>query len=82
MNEAGFYKRDPESGELLYAPNAVYAPGFTLLKENHADYHYPMDGWVWFESLEAAVTELPPPPLPAESLAPPPGAPELDTAEP
>jgi len=55
MSEAGFYKRDPDSGELLFAPNAVYGPGFTLLAEQHAEYTYPVDGWVWFESREAAV---------------------------
>jgi hypothetical protein len=58
MNEeAGFYKRDPESGELLYAPNAVYAPGFTLLKEQHAEDQYPVDGWAWFESLAEAASQ-------------------------
>jgi len=54
MNEAGFYKRDPDGGELLFAPNAVYGPGFTLLADQHAEYSYPVDGWVWFESREAA----------------------------
>lgn len=52
---SGFYKLDPETGELLYAPNAVYAPGFTLLRERHEEYQYPQDGWVWFESRDAAV---------------------------
>ena len=55
---SGFYKRDPESGELLYAPNAVYAPGFTLRRENHAEYTYPQDGWYWFDSEATAAKYL------------------------
>ena len=55
MSEAGFYKRDPDSGELLFASTAVYGPGFTLLAEQHAEYSYPVDGWVWFESRDEAV---------------------------
>jgi hypothetical protein len=54
MSEAGFYKRDPDGGELLFAPHAVYGPGFTLLAEQHAEYSYPVDGWVWFESAAEA----------------------------
>jgi len=64
---AGFYKRSPDSGELLFAPNAVYGPGFTLLAEQHAEYGYPVDGWVWFESREAAVVEFIPPSPPGEA---------------
>ena len=56
---AGFYKRDPDSAELLYAPNAVYSPVFTLLKEQRADYSYPVDGWVWFENPEEAEVNTP-----------------------
>jgi hypothetical protein len=56
---SGFYKRDPETGELLCAPTAVYAPGLTLLRDNHANYSYPQDGWWWFESEDEARTTLP-----------------------
>jgi hypothetical protein len=68
MNEAGFYKRDPDSGELLYAPNAVYGQGFTLLAAQHAEYSYPVDGWAWFESREEAeaLTPAEPPEAPPE----------------
>jgi hypothetical protein len=52
--EAGFYKRDPDSGELLFAPNGVYGPGFTLLAPQRAEYSYPVDGWGWFETREEA----------------------------
>jgi hypothetical protein len=58
MSEAGFYRRDSDLGELLFAPNAVYGPEFTLLAEQHAEYQYPVDGWVWFESLETAALGL------------------------
>ena len=51
MDKPGFYKL---GDELLYAPNVVYAPGFTLQAASHADYTYPQDGWHWFDSqLEA-----------------------------
>ena len=43
----GFYKLD---GELLYGPNFVYGPTFSLLKEDHASYTYPVEGWYWFDS--------------------------------
>lgn len=56
--DAGFYKIDPSSGELLCAPNAVYAPGFTLLREQHEEYQYPQDGWVWFDTREQAEAGL------------------------
>lgn len=46
-NKSGFYKLI--DGEWWYAPNAVYGPNFTLLKENKDDYNYPVDGWVWFD---------------------------------
>jgi len=50
MNEtAGFYKRDPDSKELLFAPNGVYGPGFTLLAERREEYSFPVDGWTWLE---------------------------------
>ena len=61
----GFYKIDPESGDLLYAPNAVYAPTFTLLRDQQSDYEYPQDGWYWFDSQAAACEALGcPPPAP------------------
>lgn len=38
----GFYKLN-ESGEWLFAPNAVFAPTYTLTKENKQS----IDGWQW-----------------------------------
>lgn len=50
----GFYKLEAESGTLLYAPNAVYSPSCTLLRDQRSDYEYPQDGWYWFDSEEDA----------------------------
>ena len=47
-----FYKLD--DGMLFEGPNAVYAPTFTLLKEDKDIYTYPIDGWWWFNSEEEA----------------------------
>ena len=63
QNTAGFYKAS-EDNTLLYAPNFVYAPTYTLLKENHSSYEYPVDGWSWFDSEESARQNLN---IPAES---------------
>ena len=43
----GFYKLD---GILLYAPNSVHSQFYTLSKEDHHTYSYPVDGWYWFDS--------------------------------
>jgi len=45
----GFYNSDG-----VYAPNFVYGPGFELLKEHKDTYTYPVNGWVWAESLSAS----------------------------
>ena len=51
LDTSGFYKLD---GELLYGPNFVYAPAFTLLRELKDTYEYPQDGWIWADSEEEA----------------------------
>jgi hypothetical protein len=51
-----FYKRDGEA--LHQAPNFVYGPEISLTAENHAEYDYPVDGWYWFDSLDAAMIAL------------------------
>lgn len=53
---SGFYKLDGE--ELLFAPNFVYHPDFTLSRESKDLVNYPADGWKWFESKEDAESEL------------------------
>jgi hypothetical protein len=45
---AGFYKQNEEE-QWMYAPNFVYAPDYTLLKEEKDTYNYPVDGWTWYD---------------------------------
>lgn len=52
METAGFYKLS--EGELVWGPNAVHSPTYTLLKEEKDTYNLPVDGWYWFNSLEEA----------------------------
>jgi hypothetical protein len=47
MNTSGFYKQ--EDDQWLYAPNFVYGPGYTLLKEQKDTYEYPIEGWTWYD---------------------------------
>jgi hypothetical protein len=54
QDTSGFYRIDPDGGELQYAPNFVYAPTYTLLRADHATYTYPVDGWYWFDTLKQA----------------------------
>ena len=49
-----FFKRLGD--ELLTAPNFVYGPGFELQAESKDEYIYPVDGWVWADSLDAAMS--------------------------
>jgi hypothetical protein len=51
-NTAGFYKFT--ANELRYAPTSVHAPNFTLIAADHASYTYPVEGWHYFDSYEAA----------------------------
>jgi hypothetical protein len=46
-NTSGFYKL--EDGNWQYAPNAIYAPNYTLEKELKDTYTYPVDGWTWYD---------------------------------
>jgi hypothetical protein len=61
MTDAGFYKAD--GGVLLYAPDQVSAPDYTLLAFAKDTYSYPVDGWSWFDSEMAAriMLKVPPP---------------------
>lgn len=52
MDTSGFYKLDGD--QLLYGPNFVYGPAFTLLRENKDQYTYPVDGWYWFDTEQQA----------------------------
>jgi hypothetical protein len=48
----GFYKKQNE--ELLYGPNIIEGDGYVLLAQEKDSYEYPVDGWHWFDSEEAA----------------------------
>jgi len=45
---AGFYKLEDDNWQ--YAPNFVYAPDYTLLKEEKDTYTFPIDGWSWYDN--------------------------------
>ena len=45
---SGFYKLN-EINDWEFAPNFVYAPTYTLLKEEKDTYTYPVDGWTWYD---------------------------------
>jgi hypothetical protein len=53
QNTSGFYKLD---GDLFYAPNFVLGAysAYELRKENHQEHTYPIDGWYWFDTEDAA----------------------------
>ena len=51
-----FYKRDGE--DFLTAPNFVRGPGFDLFAEDKDTYIYPVDGWVWYDTLGQALAGL------------------------
>ncbi len=52
---AGFYK-EHEDLTWEYAPNFVYAPDYTLVKELKDTYDYPVDGWIWYD--ESPIVEI------------------------
>ena len=54
---SGFYKRD-HGGTLLFGRYFVLNANYHLEREDHASYEYPVDGWSWFESDEAARVSL------------------------
>jgi hypothetical protein len=50
---AGFYKKTGD--RLHFAPTQVHFPGGTSIEiTKHADYTYPVQGWSYYESAEAA----------------------------
>lgn len=70
-NTAGFYKKNGD--RLLFAPTQVHFPGGTSIEvAKHADYTYPVNGWSYYDSSEAAYAaeglEVPAPVTP-ESIA-------------
>lgn len=51
-----FYKR--QDNELLCAPTFVAAPDYTLTANERESYTYPVDGWHWFDDIDAALVGL------------------------
>lgn len=51
-----FYKKD--NIELLVALTRVQGPGYLLDAEQYTEYTYPVDGWYWFDNLEAAMVGM------------------------
>ena len=49
---SGFYKYEDKA--LLYGPTQVTGPYYDLLRQNHTEYNYPVDGWYWFDTEEQA----------------------------
>ena len=58
IDTSGFYRLNPnDSSALEYAPNFVYAPDYTLLRDDKDSYTYPTEGdWYWFDFEEKAYT--------------------------
>lgn len=53
---AGFYKLSDDGQGLFWGPNAVHNAAYELHADKHDTYAYPIDGWAWFASREAACT--------------------------
>lgn len=49
---SGFYKKNVDP--MIYAPGTVTSATYVLFREQKDVYTYPIDGWFWFDSLEAA----------------------------
>ena len=56
MNNSGFYKK--EETQILYAPNNVDGPNYLLVIADKDEYDYPVDGWIYAESLDSAIAYL------------------------
>ncbi len=52
MDTSGFYRLDGD--QLLCGPNFVYHRDYSLMRDNHTEYTYPVDGWYWFDSEQDA----------------------------
>jgi hypothetical protein len=53
---SGFYKHEGDA--VFHAPNYVMHQSFTLLRELHHAYMYPVDGWWWFDNRADACTHF------------------------
>lgn len=48
-----FYKKDQEQ---VLSAAYVDGPGYTLIDENHDEYVFPIDGWIWANTVDDAIT--------------------------
>lgn len=53
IDTSGFYKFDEQQQEWFFGPNAVINTNYTLTRELHDTYTYPVDGWVWYDTAPA-----------------------------
>jgi hypothetical protein len=53
---SGFYRQNEELN-WEYAPNFVYGPNYTLIKELKDTYTYPVEGWSWYDE-QPYITEV------------------------
>jgi hypothetical protein len=53
---SGFYKREDDA--LLYGPHGVLGPEYELTRETRHSNVYPVDGWSWYDSEDAARADL------------------------
>ena len=67
---SGFYKLD--NSTLLYGQNFIVSSKISLIREQKDSYTYPIDGWMWFDSEDAARAHfnLPEPPSPPDNRPP------------
>lgn len=56
MNTPGFYKI--ENNQVIYEQKLVCGLGYVLLDAEKDSYTYPVDGWIWAESLDSAMAEF------------------------
>jgi len=61
-----FYKREDEQ---LQTANTVAMPDVTLTVDNQAQHTYPINGWYWFDTLDAAINYFAKEALDAEAKA-------------
>jgi len=52
----GFYKSNQET--YIYAPTKVTAPNYTLDVTIPSAHTYPIDGWVYYDDINTALTAL------------------------
>jgi len=58
MQTQGFYKKDTSNNTILFAPDIVEGNSYVLRSEEHESYTYPIDGWVWAETIDDAMIKF------------------------